>query len=85
MQMQEIGVNTDVHDEKVSKLRARVAEVEKKVSILRRDCEPSVTNFRLQTIAGDEAKVAFYTRLPSYARLRACFEFLGARSFSVAV
>ena len=45
LQMQEIGVNTDVNDEEVNKLRVRVAELEKGVSILRRDSEPSITSW----------------------------------------
>ena len=28
--------------------------------------------FRLENIAGDDAKVAFYTGFPSYAHLKAC-------------
>ena len=77
LQIQEIGVNTDVNDEEVSKLTARVAELEKEVSILRRDSDLGVTKFRLQSIAGDDTKVTFYTGFPSYAHLKACFDFGG--------
>ncbi len=75
LQMQEIGVNTDVNDEDVSKPTARVAELEKEVCILRRDSD--LTKFRHQTIADDEAKIVFYTGFPSYVHLKACFDFLG--------
>ena len=75
---QEVGVNmVPANHEDVSKLKARVAELEKEVSILHRDSELSVAKFRLQTIAEDDAKVAFYTGFPSYAHLKACFDFLG--------
>ena len=76
LQTRDVGVNTDGNDEEMSKLTARVAELEKEVSILRRDSELNHTKFRLQTIVSDDAKVAFYTGFPSYAHLKACFDFL---------
>ena len=69
-------MNTDGNDEEMSKLTARVTELEE-VRILCRDSELNHTRFRLQTIASDDAKVAFYTGFPSYAHLKACFDFLG--------
>ena len=58
LQLQDIGVNTDT-DEEVSMLTSTVAQLEREVSILHKESDLSVSIFRLQTSAGDDAKVAF--------------------------
>ena len=83
LQTRDGGVNTHPNDEEMSKLTARVAELEREVSILRRDSDLNHTKFRLQTIASDDAKVAFYMGFPSYAHLMACFDFFGVSNFSL--
>jgi len=65
------------NDEEMSKLTARVAELEKEVSIHCRDCDFNHTKFRLQIIASDDAKVAFYMGFPSHAHLMAALIFGG--------
>ena len=35
------------------------------------------SRFSLESIAGDDSKVAFYTGFPSYEHLKVCFDFLG--------
>ena len=66
LQLQDIGVNTDT-DEEVSMLTSRVAQLEREVSILYKESDLSVNKFQLQTIAGDDARVAFYAGFPSFA------------------
>ena len=66
MQLQDIGVNTDT-DEEVSMLTSRVAQLEREVSILCKESDLSVNKFQLLTIAGDDARVAFYADFSSFA------------------
>lgn len=73
----ELGVNTGAYDNEVVKLRARVTELEEELSIFCQERGSGMANFRLQAIADDDSKVAFYTGFPSYAHLKVCFNFLG--------
>ena len=61
----DVGMNTD--DDEVSKLRERVAKLEEKLTKLREEKDCGITNFRLETIADDDSKVAFYTGFSSSA------------------
>ena len=66
---QEVGVNTE--DGELNMLTKRVAELEEEL------VKHQHAAFRLENIAEDDAKVLFYTGFPSYAHLKACFDFLG--------
>ena len=66
---QDVGVNTE--DGELNRLIKRVAELEKEL------VKHQHAAFRLENIAEDDAKVLFYTGFPSYAHLKACFDFLG--------
>lgn len=65
------------HSDDLSRLENRVKELEREVSEL--NAGQNVT-FRLENIKSDGSKVAFYTGFPSYAHLKACFDFFGYES-----
>ena len=68
------GVNTDLPDsKKTRKLEERVIALEREMMQLKENC----IQFSLESIAGDDGKVAFYTRFPIYKHLKSCFDFLG--------
>ena len=69
-------MNKDAYHDKLSKLRAKVVELEEVVSTLRKEKGCGIANFRLETIADDDFKVAFCTGFPLYAQLKVCFDFL---------
>ena len=48
-------------------LTSTVAQLEREVSILYKESDLSVNKFQLQTIAGDDARVAFYAGFLSFA------------------
>ena len=73
----EVGVNTDSYNNEVSKLRAREAELEEELVNLRKAKHCAVTKFKLESIADDDSKVAFYTGFSSYEQLKVCFDYLG--------
>ena len=62
-QTKEVGVNTNASDDELSKLTAKVVELEEELSTLRKQKGCGVTNFRLKAIADDDFKVAFYTQV----------------------
>ena len=68
-QMKDVGVNTENEE-----LSARVVKLEKEIIELKGSQN---LPFCLERIAGDDAKVLFYTGFPSYAHLKVCFDFLG--------
>ena len=68
----DVGVNTD--GDELGRLTHRVLELEREVDELKASKKVA---FRLESIAGDDTKVAFYTGFTSYARLKACYDFLG--------
>ena len=68
----EISVNTDVT------LRD-LQELEKKLPVLENEMKEKCDHmqFRLTNISHDDKMVAFYTGFPSFATMKACFEYLG--------
>ena len=76
----DVGVNTEGDELTCSKLERRVQELEREVGELKASQKVAL---RLEDIAGDDAKVAFYTGFPSYAHLKACFDFLGPAAMNL--
>ena len=70
---QDVGVNTD--DDELGRLTHRVLELERAVDELK--ASKKKVAFRLESIAGDDTKVAFYTGFLSYAHLKAFYDFSG--------
>ena len=76
----DVGVNTESDELTCSKLERRVQELEREVGELKASQKVAL---HLEDIAGDDAKVAFYTGFPSYAHLKACFDFLGPAAMNL--
>ena len=74
----DVGVNTGRDDR--SRMEHRIQEVERKVSELKAGQNVA---FRLESLKSDDSKVAFYTGFPSYAHLKACFDFFGPAAMNL--
>ena len=74
----DVGVNIDRDD--LSRMEHRVQELEREVNRLKAGQN---TAFRLENLKNDDSKVAFYTGFPSYAHLKACFDFFGPAAMNL--
>ena len=72
---QDIGINTTGPVEE----KKKIEELEGKIATLEREIKELKENdrFTLESIAGDDGKVAFYTGFPTYNHLKICYDFLG--------
>ena len=59
----------------IEKLHLRIAELKQQMNTL----QGQVISFKfsLENTADNDKKIVFYTGFPSFASLKACFEFLG--------
>ena len=74
-QVMEISINTDVTLRDLQELEKKLPVLENEMRILKEKFDHM--QFRLANISHDDKMVAFYTGFPSFATMKACFEYLG--------